>query len=74
VTFYTKMEQIPITDPILIRMFEMSKNQNELAECWRQQQREKRKEYNKEQMAKRYYGNSKEYRRDWAKNGAMINK
>jgi hypothetical protein len=55
-------------------LYEMCKYQNEFAEVWRKEQIEKRKEFNKLYLTKNYYGNSKEYKRDWAKNGAMINK
>jgi hypothetical protein len=44
------------------------------AEMYRKQQKEKRKDKNEEMYSKNYYGNSKEYRRAWAKNGAHVNK
>lgn len=55
-------------------MFEMLKNQNEYADMYRQQQIQKRKENNLKQFNKKYYGNSKEYKKNWTKYGAMINK
>lgn len=55
-------------------LYEMCKYQSKFAEVWSKEQIEKRKEYNKVYLTKNYYGNSKEYRKYWAKNGAMINK
>jgi hypothetical protein len=55
-------------------LYEMCKYQNQFAEIYRKEQIEKRKEYNKIQISKKYYGNSKEYMRSWVKYGAMINK
>jgi len=52
----------------------MCQRQGEYSEMYRQQQIQKRKEYNIIQKSKKYYGNSKEYRNSWVKNGAMINK
>jgi len=49
-------------------------NQSVWSEMYKKQQKEKRKENNEKMYSKNYYGNSKEYRRDWAKNGARINK
>ena len=62
------------TDPKLKCMLEMCERQSEYAKIYRQQQIEKRKEYNLIQKSKKYYGNSKEYQQLWAKTGAMINK
>jgi hypothetical protein len=55
-------------------LYEMCKYQNQFAEIYRKEQIEKRKENNLIQLKKKYYGNSKEYRRYWYKYGAMINK
>jgi len=49
-------------------------NQSIWAEMYRNQQKQKKKDKNEEIYSKNYYGNSKEYRRDWAKNGARIYK
>jgi len=62
------------TDPKLKLMLEMCEHQGEYSEMYRQQQIEKRKEYNLIQKSKKYYGNSSEYQKLWAKQGAMINK
>lgn len=62
------------TDPKIKYMLEMCERQGEYSKIYREQQIQKRKEYNLIQKSKKYYGNSKEYRNSWAKNGAMINK
>jgi hypothetical protein len=62
------------TDPKIKLMLEMCERQGEYSEMYRQQQIQKRKEYNLIQKSKKYYGNSKEYRNSWAKHGAIINK
>ncbi len=62
------------TNPIIKIMLEMCERQSEYSKIYREQQIQKRKEYNLIQKSKNYYGNSKEYRNSWAKNGAMINK
>ena len=55
-------------------MLEMLKNQSEYCKIYKQQQIKKKQELNKIQKSKEYYGNSKEYKKLWNKNGAMINK
>jgi hypothetical protein len=46
-------------------------NQSVWSEMYKEQQKEKRKENNEKMAAKNYYGNSKEYKREWYKNGAQ---
>jgi len=55
-------------------IFEMLKHQGEYCEIYRKQQVAKRKAYNVMQLEKKYYGNSKEYKKEWYKNGAMFHK
>ena len=49
-------------------------NQSVWSEMYKEQKEENRKIYNKEMSEKKYYGNSKEYKKLWYKNGAQINK
>lgn len=61
-------------DPCMEKFRYILLNQSLWGEMYREQQKEKRKLNNEKMASKNYYGNSKEYRRDWAKNGAHINK
>lgn len=49
-------------------------NQSALKQIYNEQETIKRKKKNKEIKEKKYYGNSAEYKKDWYKNGAQINK
>jgi len=49
-------------------------NQQKWSEDYKLQKELARKEYNKKVLDSKWYGNSKEYKRLWYKNKAMINK
>lgn len=55
-------------------MIDMCKKQAEYAEIYHQQTKIKKKTMNEVKKAKEYYGNSKEYYKEWYKNGAQTNK
>jgi len=55
-------------------MIDMCKKQSEYAEIYHQQTKIKKKTMNEVKKAKEYYGNSKEYYKEWYKNGAQTNK
>ena len=49
-------------------------NQQKWAEEYRKQKKNERKEYNESVKDKKWYGNTKEYRKLWGKKGAMFYK
>ena len=52
----------------------ITSNQKIWAEQYNKKKIYELKEYNKKMLHKKYYGNSKEYRQVWEKEGAIYNK
>ena len=52
----------------------ITSNQKIWAEQYNKKKIHELKEYNKKMLHKKYYGNSKEYRQVWEKEGAIYNK